>query len=134
MKSFLFISILFCFQISFSQQDSVNHYLPLNKTNEKEKRFKNCVNKPCQIKESFLNAEYFLEEDDIYASEYWLDITKSLVSLKKIDTTSVFIHSLQSELFYYNGLHQFGINEADKVILNAKKIKDSFLTSNGYFF
>ena len=99
-----------------------------------EKNYLNCESKACQIKQSFLNAEHFLEEDDIYASQHWLDVTKNLISVKNADTTTVFVHSLQSELFYYNGLFQFGINEADKAIVNARKLNDSFLISNGYFF
>jgi two-component system, NarL family, sensor kinase len=95
---------------------------------------RNCTNKECQIKISFLIAEQYLEEDDIFNSQKWLDITKNKTSLKKIDSTKVFIHSLQSELFYYNGLHQFGINEAEKAIAGAQYIKDSLLISNGYFF
>ena len=101
---------------------------------QKSENFENCKNKTCQIKKSFLNAEYFLEVDDIYASQNWLDITKNLISLKNIDTTTVFVHSLQSELFYYSGLYQFGINEANKAIENAHLLKDSLLISNAYFF
>lgn len=101
---------------------------------ECNQNFNNCKSKECQVKESFLNAEYYLEEDDILASQKWLDITKSLISLKKIDTTSVYVYSLQSELFYYKGLHQFGINEAEKAATNAHLLKDSLLISNAYFF
>jgi signal transduction histidine kinase len=95
---------------------------------------KECKNKECLIKKSFLIAEQYLDEDDIFSSQKWLDITENKTSLKKIDSTSVFIHSLQSELFYYNGLHQFGINEAEKAIAGAQYLKDSLLISNGYFF
>lgn len=96
--------------------------------------YKNCKSAACQIKHSFLTAEYYLEEDDIFSSQKWLDITKNKASLKKNDSTRVFIHSLQSELFYYNGLYQFGINEAEKAIAVALTLKDSLLVSNGYFF
>ena len=96
--------------------------------------YKNCKSAACQIKHSFLNAEYYLDEDDLFSSQKWLDITKNKTSLKKNDSTSVFIHSLQSELFYYNGLHQFGINEAEKALAVALYLKDSLLISNGYFF
>ena len=98
------------------------------------KEFKLCKTKECQIKKSFLIAESYLEVDDLKASQKWLDITKNLHGDKKIDSTNVFIHSLQSELFYYNGLFQFGINEAEKVITNSFLLKDSLLISNGYFF
>ena len=98
------------------------------------KEFKNCSNKGCQIKKSFLLAEFYLESDDLLSSQKWLDITKNLNTFKTIDTTDVFINSLQSELFYYNGLFQFGVTEADKVIANSFLLKDSLLISNGYFF
>ena len=96
--------------------------------------FKTCKNKECQLKYSFILAEYYLEEDELQSSQKWLDVTKNLNTYKKIDTTDVFIHSLQSELFYYNGLFQFGVNEAEKVINNSIQLKDSLLISNGYFF
>jgi signal transduction histidine kinase len=96
--------------------------------------FNNCKTIACKITKSFLLAEYFLDTDDIPSSQKWLDITKDLVSPKQTDTTIVFIHSLQSELFYYDGLFQFGINEAEKAIKKAKQLQDSLLIANGYFF
>ena len=96
--------------------------------------YKNCKTKESQIKESILNAEYYLEEDNILRSQKWLDVAKNLTSLKIKDTTTIFIHSLQSELFYYNALYQFGLNEAEKAITTAHNLKDSMLISNGYFF
>lgn len=96
--------------------------------------FKKCQSKECQIKNSFFTAEYYLEVDQLNLSQKWLDITKNLSNENKNDTTSIFVNSLQSELFYYNGLFQFGINEAEKVIKNSTQLKDSLLISNGFFF
>ncbi|MEK8179229.1 ATP-binding protein [Flavobacterium buctense] len=79
-------------------------------------------------------AEHFLETDDIESSQKWLQKTKDLVSPKNIDTTTVFIHSLQSELFYYMGLFQFGTYEAKKGIEKATQLKDSTLMADSYFF
>ncbi len=103
-------------------------------TSQSQVNYSNCKNNACKISESFKNAEHFLETDDIIASQNWLDITKNLISPKTLDTTTVFVHSLQSELFYYNGLYQFGITEAEKTIANALILEDSLLISNGYFF
>ena len=100
----------------------------------KLQEFKNCKTTECKIVKSFLLAEYFLETDDIQSSQKWLNFTKDLVSPKQSDTTIVFIHSLQSELFYYDGLFQFGNNEAEKAIQKAKQLKDNLLIANGYFF
>ncbi|NNT70848.1 hypothetical protein HKT18_01345 [Flavobacterium sp. IMCC34852] len=79
-------------------------------------------------------AEHFLETDDIESSQKWLQKTKDLVSPKVTDTTTVFIHSLQSELFYYMGLFQFGTYEAKKGIEKAKQLNDSTLIADSYFF
>ncbi|MDI1317695.1 ATP-binding protein [Flavobacterium sp.] len=79
-------------------------------------------------------AEYYLETDNIKLSQYWLEKTKDLVSPKVTDSTTVFIHSLQSELYYYDGLFQFGTNEAEKAIEKATKLRDSLLIADGYFF
>lgn len=102
--------------------------------NTKLQELKNCKTLNCKIAKSFLLAEYFLETDDIQSSQKWLDSTKDLVSPKQSDTTIVFIHSLQSELFYYDGLFQFGTNEAEKAIQRAKQLQNNLLIANGYFF
>lgn len=96
--------------------------------------FKDCKNAQCQILTSYRLAEYYLEVDYIESSQKWLNVTKNYVNPKVIDTTACFINSLQSELFYYNRLFQFGKQEANKGILKAKKIKDSLLIADAYFF
>lgn len=93
-----------------------------------------CETEQCKITKSFLLAEHFLETDDIQSSQKWLERTKDLILPLETDTTTVFVHSLQSELFYYDGLFQFGINEAEKAIQKAKQLKDNLLIANGYFF
>ncbi len=103
---------------------------------EKKKlnQLKACQDNPCKVKRTFLMAEHFLETDDIESSQKWLQKTKDLVSPKVTDTTTVFIHSLQSELFYYMGLFQFGTYEAKKGIEKAKQLNDSTLIADSYFF
>lgn len=122
------LSLLFLFTL-FHNSKAQN--LPKLKSIQE---FDKCENNECKINKAFLLAEYYLEEDDIQSSQKWLDFTKNFNSSKNIDTTDVFIHSLQSELFYYNGLFQFGINEAEKVIEKSILLNDSLLISNGYFF
>ncbi len=124
-KSFLYLIAIF-FNCNLSAQNTVrkSNALVIEKDNNKE----------LKIKKHFQNAELLLTNDDIYAAQKQLNLIKKLISNKEIDTTIVFIHSLQSELFYYNGLYQFGINEAEKCITKAKFLKDSLLIANGYFF
>lgn len=125
MKFFLNIFLLLIFAAGKAQDLSYKIKL---------QEFKNCTKAECKMTKSFLLAEHFLETDDIQSSQKWLDITKDLVSPTQSDTTTVFIHSLQSELFYYDGLFQFGTNEAEKAIQKAKKLQDNLLIANGYFF
>lgn len=99
-----------------------------------QNKFYDCTTQECKIVESFLNAENLLQIDEIQKSQDWLNKTKELVNPKIIDTTACFIHQLQSELFYYSGLFQFGKLEAKKGIEKAIKIKDSMLISENYFF
>lgn len=98
------------------------------------KHYGACQTHACRIRQAFLAAEYFLEQDAIEASQQWLNHTKDLLNPSDTDTTSCYVHSLQSELFYYNGLFQFGKNEARKEIAKARKIKDSLLQADGYLF
>lgn len=97
-------------------------------------KFKSCKTESCKIYNAFLTAEYYLEMDDIESSQKWLNKTKDYLNPEVTDDTACFVHSLQSELFYYNNLFQFGIDEARKEIVIAKKNKDSLLISDGYFF
>jgi signal transduction histidine kinase len=97
-------------------------------------KYKQCKTSRCKILNSITAAEYYLDFDDIDASQKWLNITKDNLNPAFLDSTSCFVHSLQSELFYYNGLFQFGKDEAQKEILTAQKIKDSLLVADGYFF
>jgi signal transduction histidine kinase len=87
-----------------------------------------------KIQNSFTTAEYYLDNDDIDSSQKWLNITKDLLNPEVVDSTDCFVHSLQSELFYYNGLYQFAKDEARKQIVVAQKIKDSLLLADGYLF
>lgn len=124
MKSFIKWILFFCCFAGTAQ----------NTIQFKLDKLNSCQSLDCKISHSFLLAEYYLETDDILASQKWLNQTKDLISHTKTDSTIIFIHSLQSELFYYDGLFQFGTNEADKAIQKAKKNKDSLWIANGYFF
>lgn len=100
----------------------------------KEARFKTCTNELCRLKSAFLLSEYYLETDEIDKAQQWLEVAKEIQQGKPQDTTSYFIQSMQSELFYYMGLYQFGRQEAQKGIALATKLQNPTLLADAYFF
>lgn len=125
MKYKLLGFLLFCFNIMVAQVVPK----PLSET-----KFNQSTTSKDRIRHSFVTAEYYLENDDIDSSQKWLNVTKDLLNPAITDSTDCFVNSVQSELFYYNGLYQFGKDEARKQIGAAQKIKDSLLVADGYFF
>ncbi|NMH29185.1 sensor histidine kinase [Flavobacterium silvaticum] len=95
----------------------------------------NCIEDDCRIKQAFLKAEYYLQQDDdLTKSQQWLERVRELHQSKTPDTLSYYIDSLQSELFYYMGLHQFGIHEGQKALIIAKTLNDSILMDDANMF
>ncbi|MDP9955670.1 signal transduction histidine kinase [Epilithonimonas hungarica] len=119
MKSFLLIILLFLFA---SHNGQIT------------KGFDDCKTNGCKAKESFKASKYYLEIDSINLSQKWLDITKNHHPENSNDALSFHILSLQSEIFYYVGLSQFGNQEAKKAVKKARFLKDSLLISDAYFF
>jgi signal transduction histidine kinase len=97
-------------------------------------KFKKSSTATDKILYAFSTAEYYLDTDNIDASQKWLNIARDFLNPGVADSTACLVHSLQSELFYYNGLFQFGKDESLKEILIAKKNKDNLLIADGYFF
>jgi len=97
-------------------------------------KFKKSSTTHDKILYAFTTAEYYLDTDDIDASQKWLNIVKDYLNPEVADSTACLVHSLQSELFYYNGLFQFGKDESLKEILISKKNQDNLLIADGYFF
>jgi signal transduction histidine kinase len=97
-------------------------------------KFKKSSTNHDKIFYAFTTAEYYLDTDNIDASQKWLNIARDFLNPGVADSTACLVHSLQSELFYYNGLFQFGKDESLKEILIAKKNNDNLLIADGYFF
>jgi len=87
-----------------------------------------------KINKTFNQAQFYLETDEIDHAQKWLNATRNLTDFEATDTMSCYINSLQSELFYYTGLYEFGKTQAQKSINAAVKINDSLLIADAYFF
>jgi signal transduction histidine kinase len=87
-----------------------------------------------KIYKAFNQAQLYLEKDEIDKSQKWLNTTRDLIDIQDVDTMSCYINSLQSELFYYTGLYEFGKTQAQKSINEAAKLVDSLLMADAYFF
>ncbi len=119
MKSFLIIILLFLFA---DYNGQIN------------KGFDDCKKNEFKAKESFKISKYYLEIDSINLSQKWLDVTKDYHPENSNNALSFHILSLQSEIFYYVGLSQFGNQEAKKAVKKAKILNDSLMIADAYFF
>lgn len=97
-------------------------------------KYKSCSTKQCSLSSSFALAEYYMEDDQLKRSQHWLGIVEELHHGQTQDTMAYFVNSLQSELFYYMGLFQFGAHEAEKAYSIAKIQKDSALMADAKLF
>lgn len=122
MKLYYFLLFLFSSVFVFSQET----------ISDKKKAFDKCTTSTCKITSSIAVSEQYLELDQIEEAQIWLNYSKKLLLKYPNDTQQYYINSLQSELFYYSGLYQFGLHEAQKAIKLAKKSKDSLHLSNAF--
>jgi signal transduction histidine kinase len=102
------------------------------------------------LKETFYTSNNFTEKINVAAQiinhfsgeggEYddtaqrWIYKVTELNNTKPNDTLSYYLQIWRTEIFYYSGLYQFGLNSADKQIEIGLKLKDSFLIGSAYFF
>ncbi len=94
----------------------------------------NCDDADCLASQSIKNTEIFLETDDLESARKALTDAIHYNREAKNEINSYLITSLQSELFYYYGLYQFGKHESEKGIEQARQLNDSLLLADAYFF
>lgn len=122
MKWYFFLFFLFSSVFVFSQET----------ISETKKAFGNCKTYNCKIAKSIAISELYLEIDQIEEAQKWLNYSKKMLLKYPNDRQQYGVNSLQSELFYYSGLYQFGLHEAQKAIALAKIINDSLHLSNAF--
>lgn len=93
-----------------------------------------CADANCKAKAALRISEWYNEKDRIEKSQAWLDYAKAQHRRQPDAIMAACLYSLQSELFYYTGLYQFGIHEAEKEIEEGIARRDSAFVADGWFF
>lgn len=122
MKFYFFSILMFTTAFGFSQES----------IEVKKKAFNQCKTEDCKVTNALLISEKYLEIDKIEQSQNWLDTSKKLLLNNPNNALQYSVNSMQSELFYYMGLYQFGLYEAQKGLKLANEIQDSLYISNAY--
>ncbi len=132
MHKFLLITILlFCVHKSTLAGDYDEDTLPVI---EKIIKFKNSNNRLEKINLAFSIVDKYIKYDYDDSAQTWIYTLIELNSIKMNDTIDYFIHSRQTEIFYFSNLMQFAGTSANKTIAIAQKIKDSAFIADAFAF
>jgi signal transduction histidine kinase len=132
LHKFLLISILlFCVYKSTLAGDYDEDTIPVV---EKIIKFKNSNNRLEKINLAFSIVDKYIKYDYDDSAQTWIYTLIELNSIKMNDTIDYFIHSRQTEIFYFSNLMQFAGTSANKTIAIAQKIKDSAFIADAFAF
>ncbi|WP_316797339.1 histidine kinase [Pedobacter agri] len=112
--------ILFLFPLFVSAQGHSNPDL-----NKQDEQF---------ILKAFNNADNYMNSDHYDSAQLWLNKIYLKVSYRKPSLFSYFLTSRQAEVYYYNNLHELGLQEAFKGENIASILKDSTLMADACNF
>src|SRR5690606_23174275 len=82
------------------------------------------------IRDAFDRADNYMETDHYDSAQVWLNKIYQKVSYRKPSLFTYFLTSRQAEVYYYNNLHQLGMQEALKAENIAKVLNDSLLIAD----
>ncbi|MDN3588735.1 hypothetical protein QWY86_18785 [Pedobacter aquatilis] len=86
------------------------------------------------VLKAFNHADDYMNSDHYDSTQLWLNKIYAKVSYRKPLLFSYFLTSRQAEVYYYNNLHELGLQEAFKAENIAIVLKDSLLTADAYNF
>ena len=86
------------------------------------------------ILEAFNNADNYMNSDHYDSAQLWLNRIYRKISYRKPSLFSYFLTTRQAEVYYYNNLHELGLQEAFKGENIAQVLKDSVLTADACNF
>lgn len=83
---------------------------------------------------AFKKADSYMAVNQYDSAQVWLNKIYAEVSYNKPSFFSYFLASRQAEVYYYNNLHQLGLQEAIKMERMGKMFKDSLLIADACNF
>lgn len=86
------------------------------------------------ILDAFNKADEYMNTDHYDSSQVWLNKIYLKVSYRKPSLFSYFLTTRQAEVYYYNNLHELGMQEALKGENIARVLKDSILIADACNF
>lgn len=86
------------------------------------------------ILEAFNKADEYMNTDHYDSAQVWLNKIYLRVSYRKPSLFSYFLTTRQAEVYYYNNLHELGMQEALKGEHIARILKDSLLIADACNF
>ncbi len=123
MKPFWLILLAVC--MSVSGQESLQALTVKERT---------CRDAACKARVALQISEWYNEKDHIEKAQSWLEYAKVQHRKQPDAEMELCLYSMQAELFYYMGLYQFGIHEAEKEIEEAAARRNRFFLYDGWFF
>jgi signal transduction histidine kinase len=101
---------------------------------EKIKQFYATKERVEKIDLAFSIVDKYIKFDYDDSAQSWIYTLIELNSINTDDTLDYFIHSRQTEIFYFSNLMQFAGASANRTIAIAQKINDSALMADAYAF
>ena len=86
------------------------------------------------ISRAFAVADTFMNTDHYDSAQLWLNRIHEKLSYRRPSRFSYFLTVRQAEVYYYNNLHQLGLQEAQRALNLAGQLGDSILQADALNF
>ncbi|WP_437918516.1 tetratricopeptide repeat-containing sensor histidine kinase [Sphingobacterium sp. LRF_L2] len=86
------------------------------------------------LRKAFQSADNFMEIEQYDSAQAWLNRIDLKIHYRKPTLFSYYLTSRQAEIFYYNNLHELGLQESWRALHIANSLKDSVLQADAYNF
>lgn len=87
-----------------------------------------------QLAEWLQQANRYMNTNQYDSSQYWLNRIHEKMSYRKPSLFSYALTSRQAEVYYYNNLHQLGLQESKRAVAIASVLNNDTLLADAYNF